>query len=251
MDDGTGDDGIRGTHRSMNTPKAGMAAEAEVSAEEVAAFLRRHPEFFDAHPEVLAELRVPHASGSAVSLVERQVTLLRRQNEKSRQRLQELMEIARRNEELASRMHLLALRLMEAAEPRDIFAALYQELRDNFHTDRVSVRLFAEPSFVDTEAGEEFAGADRNELTLFRAIIDRKKPLTGKLKRQQQVFLFGDEGDDIASAVMVPLRGSGWGGILAIGSRDPARFHENLGVEMLTHLGEVLSCILRPWIKEK
>jgi hypothetical protein len=235
----------------MNKPKSGAAGPAGVTAEEVATYLRRHPEFFDAHTELLSELRVPHASGEAVSLVERQVSLLRRQNEKTRQRLRELIEIARRNEELAVRMHLLALKLMECAEPKDIFDSLYQELRENFRTDRVAVRLFAAPAFIDTFAGEEFAGEDRNELQLFNSIIERKKPLIGRLKRQQQVFLFGDQGDDIASAVMVPLRGSGWGGILAIGSRDPARFQEHLGVEMLTHLGEVLSCILKPWVKEK
>ncbi|HEY7840697.1 MAG TPA: DUF484 family protein [Gammaproteobacteria bacterium] len=232
----------------MNKPKSGGAG---MTAEEVAAYLRRHPDFFDSRPELLSDLRVPHASGGAVSLVERQVSLLRRQNEKTQQRLRELIEIARRNEELAVRMHLLALKLMECAEPKDIFETLYKELRDNFRTDRVSVRLFAAPAFIDSFAGEEFAGDEREELHLFKSIIERKKPLIGRLKRQQQVFLFGDEGDDIASGVMVPLRGSGWGGILAIGSRDPARFAEHLGVEMLTHLGEVLSCILKPWVKEK
>ena len=235
----------------MTKPKTGVSGPAGVTAEEVAAYLRRHPDFFDSRPNLLSEIRVPHASGEAVSLVERQVSLLRRQNEKTRQRLRELIEIARRNEELAVRMHLLALKLMECAEPKDIFGMLYQELRDNFKTDRVAVRLFAGPAFIDSFPGDEFAGDGRNELQLFKSIIERKKPLIGRLKRQQQVFLFGDDGDDIASAVMVPLRGTGWGGILAIGSKDPARFHENLGVEMLTHLGEVLSCILKPWVKEK
>jgi hypothetical protein len=235
----------------MNKPKSGVSGPAGVTAEEVAAYLRRHPDFFDSRPELVSEIRVPHASGDAVSLVERQISLLRRQNEKTRQRLRELIEIARRNEELAVRMHLLALKLMDCGEPKDIFETLYRELRENFRTDRVAVRLFAAPAFIDTFAGDEFAGEDRNEIQLFKAIIDRKKPLIGRLKRQQQVFLFGDEGDDIASGVMVPLRGTGWGGILAIGSRDPGRFHENLGVEMLTHLGEVLSCILKPWVKER
>ena len=220
------------------------------TADEVIAYLRRHPDFFDNNPHLLSELRLPHSSGGAVSLVERQISLLRRQNEASRERLRELIDIARRNEELAGRMHRLALRLMESAEPKDIFSTLYAELRNDFGTDRVAVRVFGDPAFIDTFAGEEFAGTDRNELTLFRSIIERRKPLIGRLKRQQQVFLFGDDGDDIASAVMVPLHGSGWGGILAIGSRDPARFQEHLGVELLTNLGEVLSCILRPWVKE-
>ena len=224
---------------------------AELDANKVADYLRRHPEFFQQHPALLAELDIPHDSGSAVSLVERQVATLREQNQKSRQRLMELFDIARRNQELATRMHQLGLSLMDAGDPRDIFAALYDNLRRDFNAERVAVRLFARPAFMDFYPGEEFAGDELEELQLFRVIIDKGRPLTGKLKRQQQVFLFGDGGDDILSAVMVPLRGENWGGVLAIGSPDKDRFQENMGVELLANLGEVLSLILKPWIAIK
>jgi len=223
---------------------------AQLGADRIAAYLRQNPKFFTDYPELLAELSVPHTSGDAVSLVERQVSLLREQNEQARHRLRELVEIARHNEELARRMHHLVLKLMDSAEPKEIFATLYESLRENFNADRVAVRLFAEPAFVDSYAGDEFAGRDINELTLFKSIIERRWPLSGTLKRQQQVFLFGDDGDDIASAVMVPLHGVDWGGILAIGSRDAERFQENMGVDLLANLGEVLSYIVKPWIAE-
>ena len=45
--------------------------------EQIEAWLREHPEFFENHPDLLAELSLPHESGSAISLVERQVRLLR------------------------------------------------------------------------------------------------------------------------------------------------------------------------------
>lgn len=224
---------------------------AELDADKVADYLRRHPEFFQQHPALLAELEIPHDSGNAVSLVERQVAALREQNQKSRERLIELFDIARRNQELATRMHQLGLSLMDAGDPRDIFTALYDNLRKDFNAERVAVRLFAKPAFMDFYPGEEFAGEELGELKLFRAVIDKGRPLTGKLKRQQQVFLFGDGGDDIHSAVMVPLRGEGWGGVLAIGSPDKDRFQENMGVELLANLGEVLSLILKPWIAVK
>jgi hypothetical protein len=220
-------------------------------AEAVADFLRRHPEFFEQHPALLAELRIPHDRGDAVSLVERQVAALREQNQNSRQRLLELFDIARRNQELATRMHQLALSLMDAGDPRDIFATLYDNLRRNFNAERVVVRLFAKPAFIDFYPGEEFVDPGVEEAKLFRAVIERGKPLTGTLKRQQQVFLFGDAGDDIHSAVLVPLKGERWGGVLAIGSPDPERFTEHMGVELITNLGEMLSLILKPWISRK
>ncbi len=213
-------------------------------------YLQRNPDFFNKYPSVLAELKIPHEHGGAVSLVERQVSVLREQNQQTRKRLHELIEIARQNEELARRMHKLALTLMDAAEPKDIFNTIYDNLKKNFHADRAVVRLFANPSFVDTFPTDEFAGKDVAEKALFKTIIDKRMPLSGRMKHQQQVFLFGDDGNEIASSVLVPLHGEGWGGILAIGSFDAERFQPGMGVELLANLGEILSFILKPWIDE-
>ena len=221
-----------------------------ISEDLVIKFLRENPGFLQNHPDLLTEIDVPHASGDAISLVERQVSILREQNEQTRKRMHELIEIARQNEELARRMHQLALTLMDSDTPKEIFATLYDNLKRNFRADRVSVRLFAEPAFIDSFPGEEFVGKGKNEETLFVSIIDKRQPLSGRLKRQQQVFLFGDDGDDILSAVMVPLHGPKWGGILSIGSTDAGRFQEGMGVELLANMGEVLSLILKPWIAE-
>ena len=223
----------------------------ELTAESVSSFLLKHPDFFVEHPEVLRQIQVPHISGDAVSLVEKQVLLLREKHEMTQKRLQELVEIARQNEELARRMHMLALTLMEAAEPEAIFKALYDNLKINFRVDHVAVRLFAEPAFINTQAGIEFAGVDVPEMSLFKPMIEKRKPLSGRLKSQQQAFLFGVEGDDIASAVIVPLYGKGWTGVLAIGSKDSNHFTESMGVELLANLGEILSYIVKPWIVDK
>ncbi len=221
-----------------------------LKAEDVSEFLLCNPDYFIANPEVLTAIQVPHVTGEAVSLVEKQLSLLREQNSQAQKQLHDLIEIARQNEELARRMHLLSLTLMDAAEPRDIFTTLYEDLKENFKVNHVSVRLFAKPAFVDTYAGPEFAGPDIPEKGLFDSIINKRIPISGRLKRQQQVFLFDDDGDDIASAVIVPLHGKGWGGVLSIASKDSNRFTESMGVELLANLGEILSFIVKPWIVE-
>jgi uncharacterized protein len=235
----------------MTTQKESNQSLSPITAEDVVDYLSKNPDFFKDHPELLSQIEVPHTgSGIAVSLVERQVHVLREQNQQASKQLHELIEIARQNEELARRMHKLALTLMDAAEPKEIFSTLYDNLRKNFHADKVAVRLFADPAFIDTYAGVEFAGKNAGEKTLFKTIIDKLEPLCGRMKHQQQVFLFGDDGNEIASSVMVPLHGPGWGGILSIGSFDPARFQPGMGVELLANMGEVLSFIIKPWIAE-
>ncbi len=222
----------------------------DTTHEGVADYLRNHPDFFNRYPDLLAEIRVPHVSGDAISLVERQVKVLREQNEQTRKRLHELIEIAKQNEELAHRMHHLTLTLMDAADPEAIFKTLYDNLSRHFRADKVAVRLFARPACMDGLPGPEFADPDGAEHGLFKSLIDNRLPISGDLPHQQQRFLFGDEGHDIASAVLVPLQGNGWGGIMAIGSCDHDRFQASMGVELLANMAEVLSFILKPWVDE-
>ena len=216
----------------------------------VADYLKNNLDFFVKNPAILAELKIPHEHGGAISLVEKQLTVLREQNQETNKKIHELIEIATQNEELARRMHQLALTLIDADDPKDIFSTMYDNLKKNFHADRVIVRLFANPAFIDSFPTDEFVGKESIEESLFKRIIEKREPISGKMKHQQQVFLFGDDGDDIASSVMIPLHGVGWGGILAIGSFDAERFQPGMGIELLANLGEILSFIIKPWVEE-
>lgn len=224
------------------------SAVAMATPQTVAEFLRDNPGFFNDHPELLTQLQIPHPSGEAVSLVERQMSLLREQNNITREKLDELIDIARANEELARRMHMLALTLMDAQQPQEVFNTLYDSLRKNFQADFVTVRLFCEPTVPDTQVAAEFAGSDTKGMTLFKSVIVSGKPVCGSLERDQRVYLFGEQGENVASGVIVPLHGDNWGGVMAIGSDDSERFHPGMGVELLSNLGEILSIILKPWL---
>lgn len=234
----------------MSTQEEQTGNLSAITDEHVAEYLTNNTNFFQHHPQVLSELELSHDSGQAVSLLERQVAVLREQNQQTNQQLHQLIEIARQNEELAKRMHQLSLTLMDAEDPEDIFNTLHNSLKKNFHADKVAVRLFANPAFLDVDAGVEFAGKDCSDSSLFKSIIDERVPLVGRMKEQQRVFMFGDEGDGIASSVIVPLHGKTWGGVIAIGSYDAERFQPGMGVELLANLGEILSFILNPWIAE-
>ena len=223
-------------------------ATSTITAVSVAMYLEDHPDFFNKYPALLTGLELPHESGRAVSLVEKQVALLREQNRQTLRRLHELIEIARQNEDLARRLHGLTLGLMAADRPAALFQNLYADLRQNFQADRAVVRLFAEPAEA-SHAAPEFAGGDEDAQALFKVILAKRQPLCGPLHARQRTFLFGAEADDLASAVMAPLSGAGWSGTLAIASRDAERFRPGMGVELLANLAELLSLILKPWVK--
>ena len=82
---------------------------------ELISLLRETPDILQRHPELLTVLEVSHESGKAVSLIERQVVVLREQNQSQDNRLRELMDVACDNERLAQTRHRLALKFIISA----------------------------------------------------------------------------------------------------------------------------------------
>ena len=81
----------------MSTQATPEFVEEELSEQAVHDFLAAHPDFFERHSTLLSSLNLPHASGGAISLVERQVSVLRQKELKLERKLRELIEVARRN----------------------------------------------------------------------------------------------------------------------------------------------------------
>ena len=106
-------------------------------------YLRNNPEVLMAYPEVFSSLAIPHKTGGAISLVERQLKLLREDNQLLKSKIDELVGIARDNEELNQRFHRLALELMNTDQLHDILAMVQDQVQTFFYTDFVCFRFLA------------------------------------------------------------------------------------------------------------
>ncbi|MCG8011204.1 MAG: DUF484 family protein, partial [Candidatus Thiodiazotropha weberae] len=192
------------------------------------------------HPELLAEMEIPHASGDAVSLIERQVDALRKQLKDTQQQLADLVEVARTNDQLQARMHRLTLELIDAATFEEVLNALEDELHDDFKADAVELRLFSS-SQLDDHLQDSLNG----QIATFEQFFNHNQPICGRMDQQQLDYIFGTEGDRITSTALIPLKSEGVLGLLAIGSCDPERFAPDHGTEFLTRLGEIISRTLQ------
>jgi hypothetical protein len=208
----------------------------QASDEAVAAYLLRHPDFLVHHPEVLAKLHIPHGSGGAVSLIERQVVVLREQLGAERGRLNHLVARAREYEALSARLHELTLKLIVARDLEHAQAALEATLLQEFNADAVALKLF--PVDPDERAGDTLVQA-------FVDFIDRDRVLCGPLAPKQSAALFGDAGETIQSAALIPIKGHEQTGVLAIGSRDAHRFTGDMGTELLERLAAIAGAKLQ------
>lgn len=203
----------------------------------IAQYLLAHPKFFERHLEVLEQLNIPHPSGTAVSLLERQVQHLREQNGKLHQRLQELIKVARENDCLSRRMQTLNLMLIESRDLDEMIRGVHCVLRDEFSADVSILRLTGTslPSQLDSQHQLSPALQD-----LFKPLLRGHRPHCGRLTKVQSQALFAEAADSIASAAVIPLAGHNWQGVLAIGSHDDQRFGLGMGTLFLSRLGELL-----------
>ena len=157
-----------------------------LEAETVAAYLRHHPEFFVDHEELIPELRIPHQPGEAVSLVERQVKLLRERNIEMRHRLSQLMDVARDNDRLFDKTRRLVLDLLDAGTLEEVVSAVEDSLRHEFQVPFVSLILFSDStlpvgrSVTSVEAQQAVGG-----------LLVAGKTICGVLRAHELEFLFG------------------------------------------------------------
>ena len=214
-------------------------SEATRSMEEIVAkFLRQNPDFLEREPALLKDMELSHASGPAISLIEKQVQFLRGQNQTLEQRLNQLVQVASDNEKLMSRLHELTLELMVMRDLPSFFDRLSEALLSEFKADILNITLFD----LKIEAGPKtplyHALRDDPEIQQFQDQLDKGESVCGRLNRDKRDYLFTSRAQWVQSTALVPLGDSG---LLAIGSSDPARFYPGMGTLFLDLLGNVVT----------
>lgn len=215
-----------------------------IDEEQVRNFLTTNPDFLQRHPELLRSLQVPHASGDAVSLVERQVSVLRERNVDLRHRLKELTEAARENERLYAGTRAVVLALLEATDVDDLLRRFERDMATHFDADYTALIVY-DPAAASPAAGT--GRARRADPTAVRSalgsIIKGGKPTCGALRAEEFQHLFpGTHG--AGSAAIAPVSFAGDHGLIAVGSADAKRYHSQMGTLFLQHLAAVVARLL-------
>lgn len=211
-------------------------------------YLRDHPDFFESHLDLLADMILTHESGQAVSLIERQVTILREQKDEHKNRLKQLIQAAEQNESVSQKVNGLVLNLLDAKTLGEILDQIPDSLVNDFKADAVVLRLF-KTDHPDIKARPEISDWNQQVMGAFERVIANRRPICGHFKAEQLIPLFQNSAEKIHSAAMIPLVSStddtACIGLLAIGSNDPNRFRAEMGTLFLTYLGQVITRIMR------
>lgn len=211
-------------------PRDEQIAGGALNPDHVAEYLRQHPDFFIDYENLLSELALPHHTGEhAISLVERQVSVLRTRNRDVRNRLNRLLETARDNDRLFQKTQKLVLAILDQQTIEGIVDAVESSLRDDYQVDVCKVLLL---DATGLQAAQSSIGA----------LLSTRQPTCGHLRPQEIAFLFADASQPVRSAAVMPIaQGNEVLGMLAIGSFDPDYYRSGMGTMFLTYIADVLT----------
>lgn len=231
---------------------AGMKAEQSksqpepVSADQVINYLHANPDFLAEHPQLLEVLELRHATGpAAVSLIERQVEILRGKVMRLEDRLGRLVDAAEDNERRAGNVHVLARQLIRAPTLAGVVMALRKVMKDEFGIEAVFVGVHA-----PILKRQDISGLTRIDLRsplhkLYEDFFRTRLIECGPIDEERAAQLFPTTKTRPASAAVVPLGEDKNFGVLALGSQDPKRFAPKQGKLFLEMCAELVTAALK------
>jgi uncharacterized protein YigA (DUF484 family) len=207
----------------------------ETQSGDIAEYLKSHPDFFNLHAELLADLHIPHPHGThAISITERQVLSLRDKVKLLEGKLTDLIQFGEENDAISDKLHKLAVDLMGATNLYALLAALESHLHEGFAVPHSALRIWGLHADGNLSVLEPVSDALRTQ------VDSHRHPACGPLKYEEARAWFGESAAHLRSFASIPLRSDKSCGLLVLASEDPKRFYPEMGVLFLERLGELL-----------
>ncbi|HEX2649336.1 MAG TPA: DUF484 family protein [Burkholderiales bacterium] len=201
---------------------------------DVAQFLKSHPQFFDQFPQLLETIYVPHPHGGrAIPLTERQIVTLREKVKLLEGKLGELIRFGEDNDAIGEKVHRLSLALLGAKDFAGTVHALYFHLREDFSVPHVALRVWGRSLLDGTLEGSPVEPELRDKAETMGA------PQCGPASGSPYLPWFREAQEHVRSLALVPLGQTRTVGLLALGSEDPQRFFAEMGTLYLRRIGEL------------
>lgn len=213
------------------------------SADDIAQFLKNHPEFFMEHAAVFSGLRIPHPQqANTISLAERQIMTLREQLSALEWQLSGLLDHAAGNQRISELLIDWCAKLLAEDNPQRLPERITQGLALLFDLPDIALRLWQLPRLDACLQGHEPLQAD-----LQHHLAELTLPWCGAAKDVTDERIVAWLPNEPASLALIPLALGTPAqsiGLLVLGSPDAARFTEDMGTEFLQTIATLASAAL-------
>jgi uncharacterized protein YigA (DUF484 family) len=199
----------------------------------VAEWLRATPGFFDRYADLFNEIRIKHPhEDRAISLQERQMTVLRTQNQELNRRLSEMLHFGSRNDKTQQSLVAWLLRLMKANNKADVEAAITSGLAEVFEVE--SAQLLSPNSAFGPWIDTPLCGSAKE---LAAASVDLLASQTTIDPGWQSMVAIGLPLGKSMGAAQSPA-------VLLLASKDETRFTADMGAFYLRQIAELTAAAL-------
>ena len=213
--------------------------EIDVTEEQVAKYLQQNPKFFLHHHELLSKIKLPHESGKAISLVEKQVNILREQGIEATKKLKDLLENARSNDEIFDTTKTLILALLNAENITEICISVQEQFTSLTNVDACEIILVDHPNLGKSDA----IRTEKLEAMIeeYRDVFRLEKTYCGQLRIEQVGHVFQSSEKSISSTALCPVLRNGKAlALLALGNKTDNYFNIHLDTLFLDFICQVL-----------
>ena len=167
----------------MTTREARGISAVESEEEAIARYLQHHPDFFERHQGLLTRLRLPHShGGSTISLVERQIEVMRERHATLETKLSELLRVARENEAIAARFHCFSRRLLRARTRAEALSQIESSLHDDFDAFHPVLLVISDAPQESPARFARLIASDDPNLKSFASLFASARPRCGQLR---------------------------------------------------------------------
>lgn len=216
---------------------------SELTDKDVAEYLKANPDFFEGRDSLLMKLKVPHRDKGTISLVEKQLEVMRDRQKKTRKQLTEFITSAEANKEIFDKSRSLILNLVAANRSKDFFDALEKGLKRDFGCKAYSLVVFGKrPRQINHFTTRVTADSARNYVG---ALMRAKEPTLGVLREEEQDFLFRHQSEKVKSAAVLSVKERNRQlALLAIGHGDANYFSSGMDTLFIGFIADVLAKLL-------
>ena len=218
----------------------------DISVKQIRAYLRDHPTFLDENPDILETMIVQHKTDGAVSLVERQLSILRERNNKMSLQLDSLVDLAQENELMFIRTRKLIISLLDSKSFKSLVDTLYKSLSDDFNIQSFTLTLFVDDSFKG--ASKARVCSLETVSPQFQSIVNADRSVCGMISAEEAEFLFGNTEIPVGSVATSVIYGNGKLGIISLGNSDNDFYQSDMGTLFLDYIADVLGRLLTKYI---
>ncbi|MFY9180309.1 MAG: DUF484 family protein [Venatoribacter sp.] len=213
-----------------------MTEEIALNAKQVEDYLRAHPDFLTDKNDLLAELVLTHKVQGAASLVERQLAVYRQQVNQLKDKLNTLLENARRNDQLFAKSRRLVLALTEAKNWLELQAALDDALRNDFKVDAWALLHLTERK-LDAPL---VAIKDQEAQEIIKSFYG-KTTHCGSIKKTDIERLLNTQDSGAKSVAAIQIRSNTNHAVLTIASNDADRYPNTTDTLFLEFFADLLA----------